>query len=1138
MNGKQLRATMLGVGPSLSVVSNSQNLRPSHTNYSNDAGRGSDTFADDAGLMWRRALLGGVAAGAMWAGMPRQASASVPLCGSSSTYDFVTHTLTCVQDQSAGITAYVPNLIVKDLTKNITPTSGTVGIFVNTGDVATLNSTFGAHSITTTGNYAHGISVEATNGVTIVHSGDITTSGNTADGINTYAYYGIANVTSTGEIATSGASSHGIEARSAYGGVIVTSTGNFLVQGDGSAGIRAIGHNGSYGSGEAVTVNSAGSIKALGDGGRGIDARNFEGATSVTSVGEIAVGNYGAGILAQGNYGQVSVNSTGDITGGASSSGIVATGGFFGKGGPLLRPLSNGGISVTSVGDITLTGDNNFRGGPLGLSAAGILAFGAGDITIDSTGDISVSGDNRSGIIAASYGGYCCRPVKSVPFSGVSIVSVGDITTTGNSSFGIAGVSLYSDGVTISSVGDIETSGTYSAGIIGGSRYGNIAITSKGDITTTGQQSDGIVAFQDSFSGSAVVTSTGDIKASGQNSSGIVVESGYANTVNILGGTVSGGTSFQGGTAGGVVFDGGFKNTLNNHGTITGGGSGWAVLGSYGGETVNNFGTITGNVDLINLGRGSVLPAKAASPNSGLAPSSDDFNNAAGATFNSGDTVKLGYGTLTNGGTLSPGGDRKVQTTSLFGNLVQSAKGLFSVDVDHTANASDRIDVVEGGGSIVTRAGRSGTATLSGTIAASLLSFDAIKADKNFTILSAAGGVSHAGLRVADTALVDYTLLYPNANDVVLAMNVTFSSAGLTPNQSAVVDYFGRGVGAGAPAELEQAYLALLNAADAASLGAIADQLYSNAGGGAALGAMQSGDALALGMRSCPVAEGPYGQLRETSCIWAKPAVRRFAQGMDTDTANIRDRTAGIAGGFQAAVGANTWAGLGVSLEDSNTEINSTTQMDGTWWQIGGVAKWTSGPWKLSGSISGGQGDIDTERGINIPGVSAVATSGTDVGLVTTLTRLAYSFGASGLYVTPMLDLGVSYINVGGFTEQGAGVLNLVVSSSSDWIVSGGPAVEIGSTITGDGFTYRPYVKAGVTFLSDDGFTSSARFVSAPAGLAPFTITSRFDDIFADLTAGVQIFGGNGLNLRLNYDGRFGENSQQQGLDAKLTVNY
>jgi uncharacterized protein with beta-barrel porin domain len=137
-----------------------------------------------------------------------------------------------------------------------------------------------------------------------------------------------------------------------------------------------------------------------------------------------------------------------------------------------------------------------------------------------------------------------------------------------------------------------------------------------------------------------------------------------------------------------------------------------------------------------------------------------------------------------------------------------------------------------------------------------------------------------------------------------------------------------------------------------------------------------------------------------------------------------------------------------------------------------------------------------------------------------------------------MVDMGATYLQMDGFTESGAGIFNLAVASSDQWIFFGGPAVEIGATIAQADFELRPYMKAGVTFLSEDSFDIEARFAAASPGVAPFRVTSNFDDTFATLDAGVQLFSTDGLNLRLSYQGKFGENSHVNGVDAKLSINY
>lgn len=229
--------------------------------------------------------------------------------------------------------------------------------------------------------------------------------------------------------------------------------------------------------------------------------------------------------------------------------------------------------------------------------------------------------------------------------------------------------------------------------------------------------------------------------------------------------------------------------------------------------------------------------------------------------------------------------------------------------------------------------------------------------------------------------------------------------------------------------------------------------------------------------------------------------------------------------------------GGGLSIEETNAALDFTSRQEGTWWQFGGVLKYVDGPLKLSASVNGGQGNLDlTRQAALVPGLTA--ESGTDVTFVTNLARLAYSFGETGFYVTPMLDGGATYVEMGGFTETGAGLFNLAVSSSDQWIFFGGPAVEIGATIAQGGFELRPYIKAGVTLLSEDSFDIEARFAAASTAVAPFRVTSNFDDTFATLDAGVQLFSTDGLNLRLNYQGKFGDDSHENGIDAKLSINY
>lgn len=1056
-------------------------------------------------------------------------------------------------------------------------------------------------NITTTGNYARGILARNRNGddVTITSTGNVTVGAET-QGISAQTNrgkgqtnLGNVTVTSTGDI-KGGANSSGIAAGSDtfyYDGragtqdVTVNSTGNITLNDDGQpanlpfnagrgysqvAGILANGSGNItitstgdisttgdrrdgisaasspynfryYGALIApvakpvVIVTSKGNITVTGHLANGISATNGDGDATVSSTGNIAVADFGAGIRASATAGATSVTSKGNISGGASSSGIVAK----------TYDDRDRGIAgtdtVNSTGNITLTGDNAAED-----VSAGIVANGPANVTVTSTGNISTTGDNRSGIHASvapplSPDCFECGPAPAVlpaAPANVSVLSKGNITASGANAHDIDASSLGDGSVTVASDGNLKTSGANANAIKARTEKGALAVTTAGGVTTSGDNADGISAQSGdgsvtvastgnvnttgktsdaldavSNTGKVTVTSKGTVNASGLDSSGIKVTGKSDISVTVGGGSVAGGT----GKGASVDFSGGLANTLTNKGTINGGGSGLAVRGTTGDETIENFGTINGNVDL-----GAAVPASAR-----LAKAiggTGAFNNHEGGTFNSGASVNVGGGnTLTNDGTVNVGGSTAKATTSVLGRFVQSVKGMFAVDIDHGANTTDKLVVSE-------------TATLSGKVLPLLTNIDFNELTRTFKILSA-GSTTVNGLSVSDTTTLDYSLLYPNSHDVVLSLAVNFDVKGLTPNQSAVADYFNSGLNGGVSAEMKQVYQILAGAPDAATLGKYLDQLFTSAGGGSVGAALQAGQALAFSLRSCPVADGAYSQLRETSCLWAKPVYRRFEQDKTADTSGITDDTSGISGGFQTAVAENIWGGLGFSVEESNTHIDGISRLDGSWWQIGGALKYVAGQFKVSGSISGGEAELDSTRNLSLPGISSIATGGHNLDFGTGLVRFQYSIGEGGFYATPMFDIAADYLRIGGYAESGAGPLDLVVAGSDKWIVSATPAIEFGANIKTESLTFRPYLKAGVTFLSDDTIETTA-YLSGRGPGSQFTVASHFDDVYADINVGVQLFSLQGVNLRFNYDGKFGETSRQHGVDAKVSVDY
>jgi uncharacterized protein with beta-barrel porin domain len=692
------------------------------------------------GLRYRDAFLGTVAAGALSLAFGGTALAGPDLCTQSGGGTIET----CSGNQSAGITTIggtpdftappVTTLNVNNLTQAITPASGTPGISFSSAGAITITSNTGAFGITT--NNAQGIYANASGDLTVTSTGNIATVGTKAYGISAQSSGGAVTVTSTGNISTAGSKSYGISTYSSTGATTVTSTGNIATAGTKAYGIVAI-NNGTG----AITVTSTGNITTAGSYAGGIEAVSFRGgAATVTSTGNISTtGNNASGIYVGSFGGPVTVTSTGNITtagryaggieavgsgGGAvtvASTGNITTTGDIAFG---IEALSTGAVTVTSTGNITTAGD-----GSLGIL---VSSTGTGAVTVNSTGNITTAGGAGTGIYAGGAGA-------------MTVTSTGNIATGGVSALGIFARDTGAGAVTVTSTGSITTTGNYAHGIVAYSN-GAVTVTSIGNISTAGRGAAGIAA---NGTGAVTVTSTGNITAAGSGSFGIVGSTSSGTiAITVKSGIVSGGS----GTGVGVDFFGGSNNTLTNMGTVTAL-SGLAIKGNTGNNTVNNSGTVIGNVI---LGSGT-----------------NAFNNMAGGFFNSGTTVNLGAAnTLTNAGTLSPGGAGVIQTTALTGNLMQTATGRLLTDINIAGNTSDRINV-------------SGTANLAGAVQlqVSNLTF----APWQQTILSAAGGTTNNGLTVLASPAFQAQLVFPNATDVVVkSTGINFVVPGLGTNQTAL----------------------------------------------------------------------------------------------------------------------------------------------------------------------------------------------------------------------------------------------------------------------------------------------------------------------------------------------------------------
>jgi outer membrane autotransporter protein len=290
-------------------------------------------------------------------------------------------------------------------------------------------------------------------------------------------------------------------------------------------------------------------------------------------------------------------------------------------------------------------------------------------------------------------------------------------------------------------------------------------------------------------------------------------------------------------------------------------------------------------------------------------------------------------------------------------------------------------------------------------------------------------------------------------------------------------------------------------------------------------------------MMSCPDVNGRPNYIYEGECYWAKVSGRSY--DWDRTASNIGGDTQGwtAAGGIQLALSETLRLGFAGSYEHTDLSTNNNASSEGDRGEGGVVLKdrWGNTSFALAGF--GGYGSFDTRRSIGFglgtaEGDQAIAFGGAHA-------RISQLFDRGGWYLKPMLDLDAMYVDYGGFREHGGGVANLAVHGNSDWVLSARPAIEVGSEFrAADGSYVRPYLRIGGLFFDDNDFAVTSNFLSAPAGVSPFTVASKFDRSYFDIGAGLDLLTLDGINVKLNYEGLFSGHSDANSGGVKVGFKF
>lgn len=505
-----------------------------------------------------------------------------------------------------------------------------------------------------------------------------------------------------------------------------------------------------------------------------------------------------------------------------------------------------------------------------------------------------------------------------------------------------------------------------------------------------------------------------------------------------------------------------------------------------------------------------------------LGAGANEFNNMDGGLFNSGAMVDLNGGTLTNHGTLSPGGAGTILTTALTGNFAQPGS-VFEVNIN--GGLADRLDV-------------SGSADLDGEVEP-LFTLASLGSATQWTILTSGTPIVDNGISAVSTPVVQFDLIFPTSTQMDLVLDLDFAVDGLNRNETAIAENLNAIFNAGNFAALDTMLTALSVLPTEAAVANALDQLSPEIYLDTEIATLFSAANFASSLMTCPVRDGAAAFIKEGECVWARLSGRDFDQDQTFQTLGFDERSFEVAGGVQGALGDVWRIGFAGAYEESFLDTSTFASSDADRIHGGAVLKYNPGKLLLAGAVSGGWGWYDTERPINFPGFSALAQSDQEISYVNGRFRAAYQLGSGKWYAKPMVDLDATQISLDGVSETGAGAVGLNVRGTDETVLSATPALELGAQFGNpNGTLVRPYVRGGATFYDDPDFVLLASFEGVPGGVGPFRIATATDDVLANVGAGVDVIGSEGASFRLYYEGRFSDLVEQHAGGIKASLPF